>query len=145
MFLIGSILCGLSQSLLQLIIFRALQGIGSGAIMVNSIAIIGDLFPPSERGKWQGIIGAVFGIASISGPIMGGVISEIFGWRWIFFINIPFAILSITLIKKFLQENKLSKIKQSQCLLIAKNNSLCFNSKSLYVRVPINIIIINNK
>src|SRR5436190_23071411 len=88
-FLIGSILCGLSQTMNQLILFRALQGIGGGAMMVNSFAIIGDVFPPAERGKYQGLVGGVFGLSSVAGPLLGGWITDDFSWRWIFYVNLP--------------------------------------------------------
>lgn len=97
-FLSGSILSGLSQNMTQLIIFRAIQGIGGGAIMANSFAIIGDLFSPSERGKWQGMLGGAFGLASVIGPMLGGWLTDNASWRWAFFINIPVGILALGLI-----------------------------------------------
>lgn len=97
-FLIGSILSGFSGSMTQLIIFRAIQGIGGGAIMSNSFTIIGDLFPPSERGKWQGMLGGVFGLASVVGPMLGGWLTDNASWRWTFFINMPVGVLALGLI-----------------------------------------------
>ena len=94
-FLTGSILCGLAQDMTQLIFFRALQGIGGGAMMVNSYAIIGEIFPPAERGKYQGMIGGVFGLSSIAGPLLGGWITDNFSWRWVFYVNIPIGIIAL--------------------------------------------------
>jgi EmrB/QacA subfamily drug resistance transporter len=91
-FILGSLLSGLSQTLNQLIIFRALQGIGAGVMIANAFATIGDLFPPSERGKYQGYISGVFGLSSVIGPTLGGFITDNISWHWIFFINIPIGI-----------------------------------------------------
>ncbi|ACZ39562.1 MDR family MFS transporter [Sphaerobacter thermophilus] len=89
LFLAGSALSGMSQTMTQLILFRGLQGLGAGAMLPIAIAIIGDVFPPSERGKWQGLMGAVFGLASIIGPTLGGWITDNWGWPWVFYVNMP--------------------------------------------------------
>jgi EmrB/QacA subfamily drug resistance transporter len=94
-FLVGSALSGTSQDMTQLIIYRAIQGLGAGALMPLAIAIIGDIFPPSERGKWQGLITAVFGLATIVGPIIGGAITDNLGWRWVFYVNMPIGAIAI--------------------------------------------------
>lgn len=101
-FLGGSILCGLSQNMTQLILFRALQGIGGGAMMVNSFAIIGEVFPPAERGRYQGMIGGVFGLSSVAGPLLGGWITDHTSWRWVFYVNIPLGIVAILVLSAFL-------------------------------------------
>ena len=94
-FLGGSALSGTSQNITQLIIYRGLQGLGAGAMMPIAQAIIGDIFPPSERGKWQGLIVAVFGLATIIGPLLGGWITDNWGWRWAFYVNMPVGAVAI--------------------------------------------------
>jgi EmrB/QacA subfamily drug resistance transporter len=93
-FMIGSVLCGISQNMTELIIFRAIQGIGGGAIMGNAFAIIGDLFAPAERAKWQGIMGGVFGLSSVLGPSLGGWLTDNASWHWVFFVNLPLGLLA---------------------------------------------------
>src|SRR5256884_2599142 len=94
-FLIGSALSGASQSMNELIAFRAFQGLGAGALMPIAIAIIGDLFTPRERGKWQGLTGGVFGLSSILGPTVGGWITDHSTWRWVFYVNLPIGIAAL--------------------------------------------------
>jgi EmrB/QacA subfamily drug resistance transporter len=88
-FLVGSALCATSGEMWQFIVFRGLQGLGAGALFPVALAIIGDIFAPSERGKYQGFFGAVFGISSLIGPAIGGLITDNFGWHWIFLVNLP--------------------------------------------------------
>ena len=102
LFLLGSALSGLSQDMSQLIAFRGVQGIGAGSLFPIALAIIGDLFTPAERGKYQGLFGAVFGIAFIVGPLVGGFLTEQVGWHWIFYVNIPIGIVSLFFIWRLL-------------------------------------------
>lgn len=101
-FLIGSVLCGLSWSMESLILFRGIQGVGAGAIFPISLAVIGDLFDPRERGRYQGLFGAVFGLASVLGPLLGGGITDGFGWHWIFFVNVPLGLVSLVIVYRIL-------------------------------------------
>jgi EmrB/QacA subfamily drug resistance transporter len=101
-FLIGSALSGLSQNMAMLILFRGIQGIGAGSLFPVALAVIGDLFTPQERGKYQGLFGAVFGIAFVAGPLIGGFLTENVGWHWIFYVNIPIGIVALIVIQRLL-------------------------------------------
>lgn len=94
-FLVGSILAGLSQSMLQLIVFRAVQGLGAGGLLVMALTIIGDILSPRERGRYQGYMGAVFGVSSVIGPLLGGFFVDHLNWRWVFYVNLPVGIIAL--------------------------------------------------
>ena len=102
LFLIGSVLSGLSQTMWELIAFRGVQGLGAGALFPISLAVIGDLFTPAERGKYQGLFGGVFGIAFLVGPFLGGALTDTVGWHYIFFVNVPVGLVSLYLIGRLL-------------------------------------------
>ncbi len=97
-FLIGSILAGLSQTMTELIGFRALQGAGAGGLIVGAQAIIGDIVPPRERGRYMGLIGSVFGVASVLGPLLGGFFVDSLSWRWVFYVNLPVGALALVIV-----------------------------------------------
>ena len=101
-FLVGSALSGMSQTMEQLILFRGIQGVGAGALFPISLAVIGDLFTPAERGKYQGLFGAVFGLSALVGPALGGFITDNISWHWIFFVNIPIGIISLAVVARVL-------------------------------------------
>lgn len=106
LFLAGSLLCGFSQSMTQLIAFRAIQGIGAGAVIPVTFTIIGDIYSLQERGKVQGLLSSVWGISSLVGPLLGGYFVDYLSWRWIFGFNVPFALISIWLIYRYLHEKR---------------------------------------
>src|SRR5580692_12434812 len=97
-FLAGSVLAGFSHSMAELIAFRAIQGLGSGGLMVGAQAIVADIVSPRERGRYVGLFGAVFGVSSIVGPLLGGVFVDNLSWRWIFYINVPIGIIALIVV-----------------------------------------------
>ncbi len=105
-FMAGSILSGTSQNIDELIVFRAIQGIGSGAFFPIALAVVGVVFPPNLRGRIQGVFASVFGIASVVGPSLGSYLVDALNWRWIFYVNLPLGIISIILVRAGLKETK---------------------------------------
>ena len=105
-FLIGSALCGQSREMWQFVAFRSLQGLGAGALFPVALAVIGDLFEPAERGKYQGFFGAMFGISSLIGPAIGGLITDNVGWQWVFYVNLPLGFIVLAVIWRLLPRNR---------------------------------------
>ncbi|WP_108126273.1 MDR family MFS transporter [Saccharospirillum mangrovi] len=98
LFCLAGVFCALAQSPLELVLARALQGVGGAAIMTNAMAVIGDLFTPEERPRYQGLFGAVFGVSSVIGPAIGGILTDLAGWHWIFLVNLPVAAVALTFV-----------------------------------------------
>ena len=97
-FLVGSALCGISQNMTELIVFRAIQGLGGGGLFVITIAVVGDIIPPRDRGRYQGFFGAVFGVSTVIGPLLGGFFVDNLSWRWIFYVNVPIGLIALAVI-----------------------------------------------
>jgi EmrB/QacA subfamily drug resistance transporter len=97
-FLVGSALCGISQNMTELIVFRAIQGLGGGGLFVITIAVVGDIIPPRDRGRYQGYFGGVFGVSTVIGPLLGGFFVDNLSWRWIFYVNVPIGLVALAVI-----------------------------------------------
>src|SRR5262249_477686 len=105
-FLLGSVLAGAAHSMTWLIASRAIQGIGGGGLAAMAFAIIADIFPPRERGTWSGLIGALFGMASVVGAFLGGYLTDNLSWRWVFYVNLPFGAIALAIAAKYLPNIK---------------------------------------
>ena len=105
-FLVGSVLAGLSQTMTELIIFRALQGVGGGGLMVGAQTIVGDVVPPRDRGRYQGFFGAVFGVTSVIGPLIGGFFVDTLSWRWVFYVNLPVGVIALIVVAAVLPSRR---------------------------------------
>ncbi|WP_429223403.1 MDR family MFS transporter [Methanobacterium oryzae] len=112
-FIITSIMCGFATNMLELTIFRGLQGIGGGILISLPFIVVGEIFSPKERGKYMGILASVFGISSVLGPILGGVITDTIGWRWVFFVNVPIGIVAVIILMYSLPNLKLPDVKKA--------------------------------
>ncbi|MBV9872846.1 MAG: MFS transporter [Frankiaceae bacterium] len=123
-FVIGSALSGLSQNLNELIAFRAIQGLGAGGLLVGSQAIIGDIVPPRDRGRYTGLVGGVFAVASVAGPLLGGFFTDSLSWRWVFYINLPIGALAMADVAVVLK-SRLSKVQHQIDYLGASVLSAC--------------------
>ena len=111
-FLVGSILCGLSQNMTELIVFRGVQGLGGGALMVSTQAVIGDVVSPRERGRYSGLMGAVFGISTVVGPLLGGLFVDHLSWHWIFYVNVPIGVVAFIVLQLVLH-GRAERVKRS--------------------------------
>jgi EmrB/QacA subfamily drug resistance transporter len=111
-FVIASILCGIATNMLELILFRGIQGIGGGILISLPFILVGEIFSARERAKYMGILASVFGISSVAGPILGGLITDTIGWRWIFFVNVPVGIVAVTMLLYSLPNFKLDDVKK---------------------------------
>nr|WP_079912188.1 MDR family MFS transporter [Paenibacillus sp. 32352] len=155
LFLLGSMLCGLSQTMQQLIWFRAIQGIGAGAVVPITFTIIGDIFTFEQRSKVQGMFSSIWGIAGIFGPLVGGFLVDYVSWHWIFYMNLPFGIISMFIIAKSLQENlekRKRKIDYGGAVtftvgttallyaLISGGNELSWNSAPMYILFAVSVV-----
>src|SRR5512132_35398 len=143
-FVLGSTLCGAAQSMEMLVLFRAIQGLGGGAIYALAFIVVGVLFPPQQRAKMQGIISSIWGISSILGPLAGGLIVEHTSWRWVFFVNLPITAIAIGLIAVGLKEEKVERhtpkldLVGASTLLLGLMLMFYALSRSAHTRQPLN-------
>ena len=106
LFLVGSMACGAAQSMTQLILARALQGLGGGGLFVLALSVVGEIIPPRQRGRVQGVFAAAFSVASVIGPLVGGWFVEVASWHWIFYFNVPIGALAVAIFASFVQPHR---------------------------------------
>lgn len=131
LFLLSSIACGFSSDMTQLILFRGIQGIGGGILITIPFIVVAELFSPRERGKYMGILASVFGLANVLGPIVGGVITDVLGWQWVFFVNVPVGIIAITMLSFYFPH--LKQVAREKVIDYAGIVTLTLSLSSLFV------------
>lgn len=131
LFVLSSVACGFSQNMAELILFRAIQGIGGGILITIPFIVVAEIFPPRQRGKYTGILASVFGLSNVLGPILGGFITDLLGWQWVFFVNVPVGIVAISMLSMYFPH--LEQVVREKVIDFSGIISLTLSLSSLFV------------